>query len=281
MESLDPAIAALVGMVSTDTLVRVARALVIVVVGLALARLASSGVDRLFREVADRQNAQLVRRVAYWLVLLVTLALVLAEFGFTLGVLLGAAGILSVAIGFASQTSASNIISGLFLLGEKPFRLGDVIQIGDVTGEVLSIDLLSVKLRTFQNAYVRVPNEWILKERVHNLTRFAIRRVDIPVTVEMETDLATVERVFQEMVARQPLVLEEPEPFVMVGGFGQAGVDLTLAMWCEGSNFLAVRAALIRDLQTAFPAAGIRFPFPQLVVHRAPAAPPATDAAPP
>jgi hypothetical protein len=88
----------------------------------------------------------------------------LHQAGLKLGVLPGAAGILTVAIGFASQTSASNLISGLFVIAERPFVVGDIIRVAETTGEVLSVDLLSVKIRTFDNLYVRIPNEGIIRE---------------------------------------------------------------------------------------------------------------------
>ena len=104
----------------------------------------------------------LKRAIFYGIMILMSMS-ALRELGFDLSVILGAAGILSVAIGFASQTSASNLISGLFLMMERPFSIGDVIRVEQTTGEVISIDLLSVKIRTFDNLYVRVPNESMIK----------------------------------------------------------------------------------------------------------------------
>ena len=94
---------------------------------------------------------------SFYLILCLFLVSALVELGFSLGVLVGTAGILTVAIGFASQTSMSNLISGLFLIGEQSFAVGDIIKIDQITGVVLSIDLLSTKLRTFDNTYVRLP----------------------------------------------------------------------------------------------------------------------------
>ena len=113
----------------------------------------------------------------------------LRELGFKLSVLLGAAGVLTVAVGFASQTSASNIISGLFLLGERPFSVGDVIRVGSTTGEVLSIDLLSAKLRTFENLFVRIPNETLIKSEVTNLSRLPVRRLDLKIGIAYKEEV--------------------------------------------------------------------------------------------
>src|SRR5690606_3033117 len=128
--------------------------------------------------------------------------------GFSLSVLLGAAGVLSVALGFASQTSASNLISGLFLIGEQPFQLGDTIKVGNTTGEVLSIDLLSVKLRTFDNLYVRIPNESLIKSEMTNLTRFPIRRFDLLIGVAYKENISQVRQIMQNVADNNPLCMD-------------------------------------------------------------------------
>jgi len=140
--------------------------------GLLLARLASRGAARLVAGSADTHQEILVRRVVFYGVAGLFVASALSDLGVDLSILLGAAGILTVALGFASQTSASNIISGLFLIGEKPFAVGDVIRVSGTVGEVISIDLMSVKLRTFDNLFVRIPNETMIKTEVTNLMRF-------------------------------------------------------------------------------------------------------------
>ncbi|MFN9975907.1 MAG: mechanosensitive ion channel family protein, partial [Phycisphaerae bacterium] len=112
----------------------------------------------------------------------------LDSLGFDLKVLLGAAGILTVAVGFAAQTSASNLISGLFLMFERPFVVGNSIVIGDLRGEVVAIDMLSTKIRTFTNMMVRIPNETLVKSNIVNLSYFPIRRVDLEVGVAYSSD---------------------------------------------------------------------------------------------
>src|SRR5690554_6581520 len=172
----------------------------LVLVGLLAARLLSSGLYRLMLKHTTPHHCTLMRRLVYWLVLSLFIASALRELGFSLGVLLGAAGVLTVAIGFASQTSASNLISGLFLVGEKPFELGDIITVGATTGEVLSIDLLSVKLRTFDNLFVRIPNESLIKTEMTNLTRFPIRRFDFKVGVAYRENISHVRDVLTRVV---------------------------------------------------------------------------------
>jgi small-conductance mechanosensitive channel len=244
-----------------------AAALVILVFGLVLARLAGAGVKRMLKDRATPQQAVLGRRIAFYSVLALTVASALRQVGFDLTLFLGAAGILTVAVGFASQTSASNLISGLFLLGERPFVVGDVIRVGGTTGEVVDIDLLSVKLRTFDNLSVRLPNEMLLKSEITNLTRHPIRRIDINVGIAYKEDLERVSSLLLAIPDRIPLCLDEPKPLLIVVGFGESSIDLMLCVWAVRQNFLAAKNSLIVEIKRSFDEAGVEIPFPQRTLH--------------
>ncbi|HSG88779.1 MAG TPA: mechanosensitive ion channel family protein [Pseudomonadales bacterium] len=245
------------------------RAIVLLVLGLALARLSASAITRLLVAHPDRQMAMLARKSAFWGLSILTVVMVIQQLGFDLGVLLGAAGILTVAIGFASQTSASNLISGLFLLGERPFAVGDIITIGDATGEVLSIDALSVKLRTFDNIFVRIPNESIIKDRVRTLTRFPIRRIDIKLTVRFDEDLVALEDCLRAAVAATPLVLEEPRPLFIIRGWEEYGLGVQFSLWGVREQFLDTRNAAYVAIRDALQVAGVEIPYRHLTVSGA------------
>lgn len=240
-----------------------ARGITLVVVGFILARLAAGAATGLVESRLERQPAALVRRGVFHGIWVVFALAALHQVGFDLGVLLGAAGILSVAIGFASQTSASNLVSGLFLLAERPFELGDVITIAGTTGEVLSIDLLSVKLRTYDNLFVRIPNESLIKSEVRTLTRFPIRRADCAVSVAYREDLERVREILFDVADRDPLCLDEPEPVFILRGFGESGIEIQFSTWAERENFLAMRNGIQLEIKRAFDEAGIEIPFPQ------------------
>ncbi len=209
----------------------------------------------------------LLGRAVYYLTVGLFFASALKELGFSLGVLMGAAGIMTVAIGFAAQTSASNFISGLFLLGERPFGVGDVVQVGDFLGEVIAIDPLAVKLRTFDNRQVRIPNETLIKTEVVTLTRFPIRRIDLKVGVAYKEDIRRVHEVLKQVAATTPNVLAEPEPFFMVDGYGDSSVNLLFAVWTTTPTFGAVRLELFIRVKEAFDKEGIEIPFPHLSLY--------------
>ena len=243
------------------------RAAVLITVGILLASLASRLAARALRPRLSAHVLQLVRRVVFYLILALFLASALRELGFSLAVLMGAAGVLTVAIGFASQTTASNLISGLFLIGERPFAVGDVITVGGTTGEVLSIDLLSVKLRTFDNLYVRIPNETLIKTEVTTLTRFPIRRFDLKVGVAYKEDIARVREVLMQVAERNPLCLDEPRPLFIFTGFGDSSLDIQFSIWAKRENFLDLRNSMYEEIKRAFDAEGIEIPFPHRTLY--------------
>jgi len=193
--------------------------------------------------------------------------LVLSELGFGLTPLLGAAGIVGIAIGFASQTSVSNVISGLFLIAERPFQIDDIIQVGDTVGRVLSIDTLSVKLRTFDNRYVRIPNETIVKSQVTTITRFPIRRLDLNVGVSYREDVALVRRVLLDVARKNPRALMEPAPAVFFDGYGDSALEFRLGVWATRERFIDLKNSLFEEVKTRFDAEGIEIPFPHRTLY--------------
>lgn len=213
------------------------------------------------------QQNMILRRVMTTVVLVVTIAWALSELGLDLRMVLGAAGVLTVAIGFAAQTSVSNLISGVFLMIEQPFSVGDVIEVSGTTGEVLSIDSMSVKLRTFQNLLVRIPNETMLKANVTNLTHFPLRRYDMMIGVAYREDIARVRDVLREVAYSNPKCLAEPRPLIIFLGFGDSALQLQFSIWATQANYLEMRTSMHEDVKRAFDEHGIEIPFPQRTVH--------------
>ena len=243
------------------------RAVVLVVVGAILAKLVSAAATKLAGKKTDNHRMMLIKRASYYFVFLLFLISALRELGFNLSVLLGAAGILSVAVGFASQTSASNLISGLFLVAERPFGVGDVIRVGTTTGEVLSIDLLSVKLRTFDNLFVRIPNEYLIKSEVTTLTRFPIRRIDIQIGVAYKEDLQQVRTILGDVANKNPLCLEEPKPVYIFQEFGESSLNIQYSIWAKRENFLELKNSFHEEVKKAFDEQGIEIPFPHRTIY--------------
>ncbi|HSB95232.1 MAG TPA: mechanosensitive ion channel family protein [Spongiibacteraceae bacterium] len=203
-----------------------------------------------------------IQKLGSWLILAIFIGMALHQLGFKLSVLLGAAGIFSVALGFAAQTSAANLISGLFVVSERSFQVGDSIQVGNHNGEVLSVDMLSVKLRTSDNRYVRIPNELLIKSDVVNLSKFPIRRFDLKLSVAYDSDIAHVRAVLLKVATNNLICLEEPRPLLNLQGFGESSIDLQFTAWATRENYQDLRNSIQEQIKIAFEVEGIQFPFP-------------------
>ncbi|MCW8934297.1 MAG: mechanosensitive ion channel family protein [Gammaproteobacteria bacterium] len=257
----------IVNFLSSEKIWGLIRAITLIIIGIIIARLFSASLEKLASKKIDNHRIMLLKRGSYYLILVLFLVSALRELGFNLSVLLGAAGVFSVAVGFASQTSASNLISGLFLVAERPFTVGDTIRVGTTTGEVLSIDLLSVKLRTFDNLFVRIPNESLIKSEVTTLSRFPIRRLDVMVGVAYKEDLKKVRATLDAVANRNPLCLEEPKPLYIFQGFGDSSLDIQYSVWAKREKFLELKNSIHEEIKNAFDEQGIEIPFPHRTLY--------------
>lgn len=238
--------------------------LVMVGVGVLVGWLARRATGRLARPLGNTRSILLSRVAAYgayagavvigfwWLGVATGV-----EFDWILTTIAGAAGIVGIAAGFASQTSAANVISGIFLVGERPFDEGDIVNINGVVGVVIAVDLMSVKLRTFENTFVRVPNETVMKATIINNSRFPIRRMDLSIFVPPQTELDEVRAVVRAVCDANPRVLVEPSSNVIFQEITERGVKLLLVAWTTQEDFGVTRAAWSVAMAARLEQAGI------------------------
>lgn len=251
-------------LLASTHLYSISQAILMLAAGYVLGKLASTAAVKISGTALSLHSRLILKRAVFYLIFGLLGVSALRQLGFDLNVILGAAGILTVALGFASQTSASNLISGLFLMLERPFSIGDVIRVNTTTGEVISIDLLSVKLRTFDNLFVRIPNETMLKTEVTTLTKYPIRRADLLVGVAYREDIERVREILMDLAAREPLCLEEPKPLFIFTGFGNSSIDIQFSVWAQRESFLTLKNNMLQAIKIRFDEEGIEIPFPHV-----------------
>jgi len=214
-----------------------------------------------------RQSRMVVNRGIVYTGLAVLFFIVFRILEVDLTALFGAAGLLGIVIGVASQTSLGNIVSGLFLVSEKSFEIGDVVRVGDKVGKVFSIDLLSIKIKTFDNLLLRIPNQTVISTELINVTRFPIRRMDLKITVAYRTDLNRLRELLLQIASDNHWVLDEPEPLVIFQHFTPAGIELTFAVWHEKENFLVVKNGIFQSVKEVLEQEGIEIPVPHVRLY--------------
>jgi small-conductance mechanosensitive channel len=224
--------------------------------------LAQSGLDRSLQYAV----AQVISNV----VLVVGIFIVLENTGIHLAALTVFAGAVGVGLGFGLQNIASNFISGLVILAERPITIGDRVEVAGIAGQVEHIRARSTVIRTNDNIMMIVPNTKFIDSPVTNWT-YGDRRVRfrIPVSVASDSDVAKVRDTLLAVARENPYTLKEPAPNVFLENFGENAIDFKLVVW---SSEMSARPSRYRsDLNFAiaekFREAGIEMPFPQRDLH--------------
>jgi small-conductance mechanosensitive channel len=229
------------------------------------AQVSARTLKRVFDKRLDAQRLMLLSKAVFYFIILLTLIYGLGAAGVNLKVVIGAAGLLTVAIGFAAQTSISNLISGLFLVTESPFVVGDIVDVDGLMGVILSVDLMSTRIRRFDNVMVRIPNELVMKSKLMNYTRHPLRRVDLRFTFSYQTDIKKLRDLFMEIADKNPLCLEEPQPLFVLDRFADSGIEIQFSPWGKTENFLLLKNSIHEEIKLGLEAAKMEIALP----HRA------------
>src|SRR5213596_2990490 len=224
--------------------------------------LAQSGLDRALQYAI----AQIIANV----VLVVGVLIVLENTGIHLGALAVFAGAVGVGVGFGLQNIASNFISGLVILAERPITIGDRVEVAGITGQVQQIRARSTVIRTNDNITMIVPNTKFIDSPVTNWTYGDPRvRFRIPVGVAYGSDIAKVREALLAAAREHSATLNDPEPTAFLEKFGDSSIEFELVVW---SSEMSARPSRYRSdlnfaIEQKFREAGIELPFPQRDLH--------------
>jgi len=236
--------------------------------GLILAQRVSTMAGNAVNKRFSRHHAMLIRRLIFYTLFLMFAFTALQQLGFKINVLLGAAGVFTVALSFASQTAASNFVSGVFLLFERPFKIGDTIEVKNFQGTVDAIDLLSTKIRTADNTLVRIPNEVIMKSEVVNTSFFKTIRISIAITVVYKSEVERVKAVLLALAKDCDDILTEPAAQVIVNNITDYALELKLMVWTKTSRATKVKNLLYELIKERFDQENIEIPSPKITTHQ-------------
>ncbi len=255
--------------IATTAGLNVLLAAAILVAGWIVARWAGRAVGRLTaaNESMDKTISMVLVRLVRIAILAFTFIAVLNRFGIqttSIVALLGAAGL---AVGLALQGSLSNVASGVMILGLRPFKVGDAVDIGGSMGVVEDIGLFLTRLKTFDGVPVYMPNSQVFGSEIKNFTSVENRRIDLIVGIGYGDDMQQALDVLKEVVAADERVLDDPEPVFGVDTLGDSSVNLLGRFWVPRADFLAAKMELTQRVKEAYDEAGIEIPFPQRDLH--------------
>ncbi len=204
---------------------------------------------------------QVVRVVVY----IVGFIAVLQRLGVQTTSIIAVLGAASLAVGLALQGTLSNVAAGVLLLVLRPYKVGDVIDVGGASGTVQRLDLFTTQMSNANNHKIVVPNSRVLNEVIVNLTGQRTRRIEILFTVGYGEDLTQARRVLAEVAGAHEKVLDDPAPWTGVTGLLDSAVQVTLHAWVKVDDWWQTQADLMQTGKEALDAAGIEIPFPHQV----------------
>lgn len=248
--------------------VRIIAALLILVIGKWLARRITNLITRVMEK--NKIDITLVRfldSIMYYSFMVMVVIAAAGQLGINTTSFLTIVGAAGLAIGLALKDSLANFASGVMLVLFRPYKVSDFVDIGGVSGNVVSISLFTTELNTGDNQKVIVPNSSITSNVITNVTANPIRRVDLVIGIGYDDDIKKAKEVIRGVLAEEKRILPAPAPLIAVSELADSSVNFVVRPWVKTGDYWDVYFALHENIKLALDANGISIPFPQQDVH--------------
>lgn len=190
---------------------------------------------------------QVINEIIKYTVYVLAITIILNEIGINITAIALSLGIVGIAVGFAARDTLSNFISGLFVLGDKTFKVGDIIEIDDKKGKVVNMGFRVTKLITPDNNLITIPNSNFSKNVHINHTPLEEKRVDLDVTIPYNVKIGDVERSFLDLVSEFKWTLDVPAANLLINELADTGVKATLSVWVDDPWMVADYRSIIAE----------------------------------
>lgn len=242
---------------------------IIMGVGFIIARTVRLLFTKYYAPTLPQDTAKNMGKLIYFGIIILSFLVFTSSTGVDLSGLLVAGGIFGIVIGFATQSVVSNLISGVFLMIEKPVKQGDSVEIPglDISGTLLDISTFSVRIRRFDGTIIRIPNESFFTSNIRSLTSTPVRRSEVVFRIAYKEDIdAAISVIDNEIRKSLPFVLMVPKPEFRIKELADSSVNIELFAWHPREDWGKVAPVLLKVVKRALDVAGIEIPFPQRVI---------------
>ncbi len=244
--------------------------LLIVLITLSVSILAAKAISinlrRGLKERVSKDHLENINKFVTYGIFIAAIIWTLPSLGLDPSGLLVAGGIVGVVIGFASQSTVGNLVSGILLMFERPVKIGDKVDIDGNRGYVEDIQILSTRIRTFDGLYVRIPNEKVFTNNITNYVGNAVRRFEYVIGVRYSDDANKVIEIIKKLIDNHPLALKRPHPTVFVDNLGDNSVNIIARIWGTPNEWYDVKMDLLWKIKKTLEDEGIEIAFPQRTV---------------
>lgn len=247
---------------------RVLYAVLILVVGLWVARI----VRKVFVKVLTQRKVEktirvFLSQVLYFTVLSFVLVAVLSMIGIQTASLVAVIGAIGLAISFSLRNSLSNIAAGILLIVNKPFKIGQFVEVSGQTGTVEKINLFLTTLKTSDNQSVAISNGQILNAKIVNFSDRPVRRINITVGISYDDDMKKAKKLLLDLIKKDKRFHTDPEPLVAVSELANSSVNLVFRAWVDSGNYWPMVFEYNEKIKDTFDQNDITIPYPQQDVY--------------
>ncbi len=221
--------------------------------------------DRLSKDVLEA-----IIKLLYYGTLGIIFISILPLIGLDPSGLLLAGGVAGIVIGFASQNIVGNLVSGFFLMIERPIKIGDQVEVNGISGYVSDIRIISTLVRTYDGLLVRIPNEQVFTTNITNLVGHPVRRFEYTIGIRYSDDADAAIRIIKDLIDKEPFALQNPSPSVFVNDLGDSSVNIIVRVWAPVSEWFGLKTKMLWQIKKTLEENGIEVPFPQRVLHLEP-----------
>ncbi len=243
-------------------------AIVIFIIGRWIARALSRLMVRaLTKANVDDTLVRFLRNIAYTLLLVAVVIAAVDPLGVKTTSFLAILGAAGLAIGLALKDSLSNFSAGVMLVMFRPFKIGDSIEAGGVSGKVEGIQLFNTLMKTGDNRQIIVPNAQIYAGTITNNSACDTRRIDLVIGIGYDDDIGKAKEVLDNVLKNEQRVLQDPAPTIMVLELADSSVNLAVRPWVASGDYWSTRGDLLHNIKTELEGNGLSIPYPQQDVH--------------
>ncbi len=246
----------------------VIAAVLIVVIGFIVSNLIGKLVVKAMRaKGVDPSIHSFIKTVITLLLKFVVILSAFSTLGIDVNSFITALGAAGITAGIGLQASISQIASGVQILANHPFKSGDYIDVGTVSGKVQEIKIMYTVLITVDNKRVIIPNSYITSNNIINYNAEDRRRLDLVFSISYDADITKAREVIKEVIDRNNLIFTDPEPIIAVKEHAASSVNLACLIWCSSNEYWNVFYYMQEAVKVAFDENKISIPYGQLDIH--------------
>jgi len=255
-----------IGIIEADKIFPYILALVMIIISIILAKGFSMFLKKSLRDKFDKDRLGILLKGSYYGIIIIAIIMVLPILGIDTSGLLVAGGVTGIIIGFASQSIVGNLISGLFIMAERPIKIGSEVEIDSIRGFVEDIGIMSTILRNYDGLYIRIPNEKVFTNNIINVSANIARRIEYSIGIRFTDDADRAIKIIKDLVEDHPYILKHPSPDVFVDNFSESSVIVMMRAWAPVSQWYETKKELLLKIKLSLEKEGIKIPYPQRVV---------------